>query len=453
MNSEHASLDLNGASPEAEPPAKPLGSRAALKYALVGLVSLAVGVAGTVLVLRSRQAAPVGSPVPAAASGGHEGMPGMEAPAGGEQAPPSDTAVYISPARQQLIGVRTAVVALQPLDTTIRTVGTLAFDETRVTQVHTKVAGWVDKVWVDFVGKPVRRGQWLFSVYSPELVATQNEYLLALKARDQLGKSPISATRASAESLLSAARARLELWDIPEHQIRELEETGRAQKTLMLHAPFNGVVLEKNAVPGQYITPEMTAFKVVDLTRIWALGALFEYELPLIKVGQEAEIEFPYGQSKRSLKGKITFIYPDIDPQTRRVKIRAEFANPGLQLKPETYVTVLIRTGGGRRLAIPKEAVIDTGSKRYALVARPHGYFEPREVQVGEPGDELYPVLGGLEEGDRIVTSAQFLIDSETNLQAAMQSMIGMPGMDMPGMDMKGSDAHSQHEQPTERQP
>ncbi len=264
-------------------------------------------------------------------------------------------------------------------------------------------------------------------------MATQNEYLLALKARDQLGKSPISATRASAESLLAAARARLELWDVPEHQIRELEETGRAQKTLMLHAPFNGVVLERNAVPGQYITPEMTAFKVADLSRIWALGALFEYELPLIKVGQEAEIEFPYGQSKRSLKGKITFIYPDIDPQTRRVKIRAEFDNPGLELKPETYVTILIGTGGGRRLAIPKEAVIDTGSKRYALLAHPNGYFEPREIQVGEPGDELYPVLSGLEEGDRIVTSAQFLIDSETNLQAAMQSMIGMPGMDMKG--------------------
>ena len=452
MNSEHASLDLNRTSPESEPPAKPPGSRAALKYALVGLVSLAVGVAGTVLILRSRQPAPVGSPVPAAAAGGHEGMPGMEAPAGGE-APPSDTAVYISPARQQLIGVRTAVVALQPLDTTIRTVGTLAFDETRVTQVNTKVAGWVDKVWVDFVGKPVRRGQWLFSVYSPELVATQNEYLLALKARDQLGKSQIPATRASAESLLAAARARLELWDIPEHQLRELEETRRAQKTLMLHAPFNGVVLEKNVVPGQYITPEMAAFKVADLSRIWALGAVFEYELPLIKVGQEAEIAFPYGQSKRSLKGKITFIYPDIDPQTRRVKVRAEFANPGLELKPETYVTILIGTGGGRRLAIPKEAVIDTGSKRYALLAHPNGYFEPREIQVGEPGDELYPVLSGLEAGDRIVTSAQFLIDSETNLQAAMQSMIGMPGMDMPGMDMKGSGAHSQHDQPTERQP
>jgi RND family efflux transporter MFP subunit len=452
MNSEHTSREPNVASPEAEPPARPPRSRAALKYALVGLASVAVGVAGTVLVMRSRPtpkaAAPAASPAPAAGAGGHEGMPGMAAPAGGEQAPPSGAAVYISPARQQLIGVRTAAVEPQVLDTTIRTVGTLAFDETRVTQVHTKVAGWVDKVWVDYVGKALRRDEWLFSVYSPELVSTQNEYLLALKARDQLGKSPIAATRASAESVLCAARARLELWDVPEHQIRELEETGRVQKTLMLHAPFSGVVLERNVFPGQYITPEMIAFKVADLSRIWALGAVFEYELPLIKLGQQAEIEFPYGQSKRTLKGKITFIHPEIDIQTRRVKIRAEFANPGLQFKPETYVTILISTGGGRRLAIPKEAVIDTGSKRYALLAHPNGYFEPREIQVGEPGDQFYPVLGGLEEGDRIVTSAQFLIDSETNLQAGMQSMIGMPGM-----DVKGSDAHSQHKQAQEQRP
>ena len=462
MNSEQPSVELDATNPPAEPPTKPARSRTGLTYALVGLLSLAVGVAGTVLVLRSRLTP--GSPAPdeaAVEAGGHEGMPGMADSAGADEPPPSSAAVYISPARQQLIGVRTAIVEPRVLDTTIRTVGTLAFDETRVTQVHTKIAGWVEKVWVDYVGKTVRRGEPLFSVYSPELVSTQNEYILALKARDQLGKSQIPATRASAESLMSAARDRLELWDIPEHQIRELEQTGRAQKTLMLHAPFNGVVLERNAFPGQYITPDMAAFKVADLSRIWALGAVFEYELPLIKVGQPAEIEFPYGQSKRTLKGKITFIHPEIDTQTRRVKVRAEFANPGLQFKPETYVTVVIATGGGRRLAIPKEAVIDTGAKRYALLAHANGYFEPREIQVGEPADDFYPLLGGVKEGDRIVTSAQFLIDSETNLQAAMQSMIGMPGMDMkPAPGGKGTPAppapagdHTQHDQPKERQP
>jgi RND family efflux transporter MFP subunit len=302
-----------------------------------------------------------------------------------------------------------------------------------VAQIHTKISGWVDKVYVDYIGKRVRRNEPLLTVYSPELVSTQTEYLLALRNKAQFDKSPIATTRASADSLLAAARDRLELWDIPEEHIKELEESGQVRRTLMLHSPFGGIVLERNAFPGQYITPEITTFKVADLSTIWAFGAVFEYELPLIKLGQEAEIEFPYGQAKRVLKGRITFIAPEIDPQTRRVRIRAEFPNPGQTLKPETYVTVVIRTGGGRRLAIPKEAVIDTGEKRYAIVAHPNGYFAPQEIQVGPPSDDFYPLLGGLQEGETVVSSSQFLIDSETNLQAAMRSMIGMPGMDMSG--------------------
>jgi multidrug efflux pump subunit AcrA (membrane-fusion protein) len=325
-------------------------------------------------------------------------------PEGGHPTEAGGQTVYISPARQQLIGVRTAVVEARELGTTVRTVGTLAYDETRVAQIHTKISGWVEKVYVDYVGKEVRRDEPLLTVYSPELVSTQTEYLLALRNETELAKSPVAATRTAVVSLRAAARDRLKLWDIP-----------------------------------QYITPEMTTFKVADLSTIWALGAVFEYELPLIKVGQAADIDFPYGQAKRLLKGRITFISPEIDPQTRRVRIRAEFPNPGQTLKPETYVTVVIRTEGGRRLAIPKEAVIDNGEKRYAIVAHPNGYFAPKEIQVGPPSDEFYPLLGGLVEGDTVVSSAQFLIDSETNLQAAMQSMMGMHGMDMKGGgDMKG---------------
>src|SRR5262249_45387451 len=180
-----------------------------------------------------------------------------------------------------------------------------------------------------------------------------------LKNKAQLEASPIAATRDAAESLLTAARDRLRLWDVPEEQIATLERSSQVVRTLMLHSPFNGIVVERNTFPGQYITPEMTTFKIADLSTIWAFGALFEYELPLIKLGQSAEIEFPYGQSRGALRGKITFIAPEIDPQTRRVRIRAEFPNPDQALKPETYVTVVIRTGGGSRLAIPKEAVID----------------------------------------------------------------------------------------------
>ncbi len=397
---------------------------------LVAVVSLVVGAGGALLVLRgfpAKAPAPPPSAPPEAST--MAGMPSNPTPApGGVPGPPAN-AIQISPERQQLIGVRTATIGEQTLDTTIRTVGTISYDETRLAQIHTKISGWVDHVYIDYVGKAVKRGEPLFTIYSPELVSTQNEYLLAVKARSQLESSPVPATRAAAESLLAAARRRLELWDIPEEHIAEIERSGKPSRTLMLHSPFDGIVLERNVFPGQYVTPEMTTLKIVDLSRIWVLGAVFEYELPLLKLGQDAEIEFPYGQEKRALKGTITFISPEIDPQTRRVKIRAEFPNPDMQLKPETYVTVVIRTGGGRLLAIPKEAVIDTGAKRYALVALANGYFEPREIQVGEPTDLFYPIFGGLKGGDRIVTSAQFLIDSETNLQEALQAMGGMAGM------------------------
>jgi membrane fusion protein, copper/silver efflux system len=333
--------------------------------------------------------------------------------------------VYISPARQQLIGVRTAPVSHRPLNRTIRTVGTLAYDETRIVQIHTKVAGWVEQLHVDFVGKTVERGQPLFAVYSPELVATQNEYLLALRARDQLASSNIAETRSGAASLVDAARDRLSLWDVSDRQIDRLEQTGQAQKSVTLYSPFRGIVLERNVYAGQYITPELATLKIADLSTIWAIGSIFEYEVGLVRVGQEAEIEFPYGGSVRSLKGKVTFIYPDIDPMTRRARVRVEFRNPGMELKPESYVTMVIRSDEGHQLAIPREAVIDTGLKRYAILAHPDGYFEPRELQVGPPLDDVYPVVEGVEEGMLVVTSAQFLIDSETNLYAAMQSMIG----------------------------
>ncbi|HEX9723706.1 MAG TPA: efflux RND transporter periplasmic adaptor subunit [Vicinamibacteria bacterium] len=409
-----------------------------LSYLVVAVVSLALGVAGTFFLLRSRVSPPPHEMGPSV----HEGV----------SAPPTDSAdhegehpqeaagkvVYVSPARQQLIGVRTAAIERRPLESSIRTVGTLAYDETRVTQIHTKIAGWVERVHVDYVGKLVRRDDPLLDVYSPELVSTQTEYLLALKARSELGASPVEATRSAAEALFAAARDRLRLWDIPEVEIATLERTREVRKTLTLHAPFDGIVLERNVFGGQYIAPEMPTFKIADLSRIWAFGAVFEYELPLVRLGQPVEIEFSYGAASRKLQGAITYVYPEIDPQTRRVKIRAEFENPGLELKPDTYVTFVIRVRGGERLVIPKEAVIDTGVTRYAILAHPNGYFEPREIEVGPPDDESYPLLAGLEEGDRVVTSAQFLIDSETNLQAAMQSMIGMPGMDMPASEEGG---------------
>jgi Cu(I)/Ag(I) efflux system membrane fusion protein/cobalt-zinc-cadmium efflux system membrane fusion protein len=408
-----------------------------MRYAVVAALSLAVGIGGTLLTLRSRAGSPAkpegGRAEPGAT---HQGASGV-ATAG--SAGHSQNAVYISPARQQLIGVRTAPVTRRELGTTIRTVGTLAYDETRVTHVHTKIMGWVEKLFVDYVGKAVRRGEPLLSVYSPQLVSTENEYLLALKGSRQPVDARFPEPRAAIESLLASSRERLKLWDVSEAQIDELERTGRVQKTFTLYAPFDGVVLERNVFAGQYVTPEMSMLKIGDLSTVWAIGAVFEYESSRIKVGQEVEIEFPYGQAPRPLRGKITFIYPEVDPQTRRVKIRAEFRNPGLEFKPESYVTLVVSSEPRSELAVPKEAVIDTGVKRYAIVALPDGYFEPREVEAGQPVGDLYPVLGGLREGDTVVTSALFLIDSETNLQAAMKAMsMSMPGMNMGGGDMEG---------------
>jgi Cu(I)/Ag(I) efflux system membrane fusion protein len=404
------------------------------RFVAVAAVSLVVGAGGAWLVLRysaagTREAVRPAESTVTTGQQADSAMPGMDVGSGATGA--KKEGVYISPARQQLIGVRTATVARQFLNTTIRTVGTLAYDETRVTQIHTKITGWIEQVYIDFVGKAVRSGQPLFTIYSPDLVATQNEYLLALKAQKQLGESRFPETRAGADALVSAARDRLRLWDITEAQVEELARTGQPSKTLTLYSPFDGVVLERNAFAGQYITPEMNTFKIADLSTIWVLGQIFEYETRLAKLGQAAEIQFPYGQSTRSLKGKITFIYPEVDPQTRRVKVRIEFPNPGLEFKPESYVTVLIRVGAGKHLALAKEAVIDNGAKRYAIVALPNGYFEPREIEVGQPVDDFFPLIKGLAEGDRVVTSAQFLIDSETNLQSALGSMsLTMPGMD-----------------------
>jgi RND family efflux transporter MFP subunit len=439
----------------------PPGRRSLTFVAAVAALSLAVGVGGTWLALQAglvtvpSQAAPgAAQPEPTTGVEPDKGMAGMDTSEDANAAADSG-AVYISPARQQLIGVRTAELQSRVLDATIRTVGTLAYDETRVTEVHPKISGWVERVFVDFVGKPVRRGEPLLTIYSPDLVATQNEYLLALKAQRQLGDSAFAETRSGAESLLAATRDRLRLWDITDAQIAELERTGQARRTLTLYSPFDGIVLERNTFAGQYITPETSTAKIADLSTIWAIAQIFEYEARTVQPGARAEIEFPYGQATRRLTGRVTFVDPDINPETRRARVRIEFRNPGLELKPESYVTVVLRRTAGERLALPKEALLDNGAKQYAILARPDGYFEPREIEVGEPVDQFYPVVKGLSAGDRVVTSAQFLIDSETNLQAALGAMANMPGMSTGGTTPAPSPAparpapnHQQHDQP-----
>jgi RND family efflux transporter MFP subunit len=421
-------------------------------FVVVALVAGGAGVlAGTRL-----HGSPV-APSAAPAAGGMANMPGMAGMAGmagmedGPPAPPGagSQAVYISPARQQLIGVRSAPVARQRIEGTVRTVGMLAYDETRTAQIHTRVSGWVEQLYVDYVGKPVRRGQPLFAVYSPDLATAQADYLVALHARQKLAENANADLRAGADALLAASRDRMRRWNVTDAQIDELEHTGQPSRTVAIASPFDGVVLEKDAFAGQYVTPEMTSFKLADLTAIWAVGQVFEYEAARLHAGDAVEVELPYGQAAKR-DAKIDFIYPAVDPQTRRVRFRVTLDNRDRKLKPDTYVNVIWHGESTDRLVIPREAVIDTGARKYTLLALANGYFEPRDVQVGPAVGEFYPVISGVAEGDRVVTSAQFLVDSETNLMAAMQSMsMSMPGMDMgkPGAKTGGS-AAPMHDMP-----
>jgi Cu(I)/Ag(I) efflux system membrane fusion protein len=427
-------------------------------------IALVAAVAGVLAGSRLR-----GSPTtpPAApAAGGMASMPGMPGMEEGPPAPPGagSQAVYISPARQQLVGVRSQVVGRQRVEGTVRTVGMLAYDETRTAQIHTRVSGWVEQLYVDYVGKPVRRGQPLFAVYSPDLATAQADYLVALHARQKLADNANADLRAGADALLQASRDRMRRWNVTDAQIAELERTHQPSRTVAIESPFDGVVLEKDAFAGQYVTPEMTSFKLADLTSIWAIGQVFEYEAARLHMGDTVEVEFPYAQAAKRA-AKIDFIYPEVDPQTRRVRFRATLDNRDRKLKPDTYVNLIWHRESTDRLVIPKEAVIDTGPRKYVLLALADGYFEPRDIQVGPAVGDFYPVISGVAEGDRVVTSAQFLIDSETNLMAAMQGMsMSMPGMDMgtpsppratgsagssmPGMDMSqpSGGMHHTHE-------
>jgi RND family efflux transporter MFP subunit len=399
---------------------------------VAALVIAALIAAGVVLARRVRpQAEPQNAPTMA-------GMPGMTegsmppAPAGA-----SSSAVFISPAKQQLIGVRTGVVERQRAEGTTRTVGVLAYDETRTTHVHVKVAGWVEKLFVDFTGKPVRRGQPLFSVYSPDLVTAQSDYLVALRARKELSGSSMSSAVAASDALVNAARDRLRRWDVTDAEIAQLEADGKPTKTVTLYSPFDGVVLERTTYAGQYVTPEMDTFKLGDLSTIWVLGQAFELDAPRVRVGAPIDVELTNMPGAKASSATVDFVFPGIDPQTRRIRFRANLLNPGQRLKPDTYVTVVLHGEPVDRLMVPREAVIDTGVRTYVLVALPNGYFDPRDVKVGPAVGESYPVVEGLAEGERVVTSAQFLVDSETNLMAAMQNMsMTMPGMDMGGMNM-----------------
>jgi len=327
--------------------------------------------------------------------------------------------VQISPERQQLIGVRIGTVEKRPLQKVIRTNGRVEFDEKRLATISPKIGGWIEELYVDFTGAPVKKGAPLLTLYSPELVSTQEEYLAALRARQELAASPYPEVAASGNALVESARRRLRLWDISEEQIRELELTGQARKSLTLYSPYGGIVLEKMAFKGMRVEPGMALYKLADLSVVWLIADIYEYELPLIRLGQQASINLSYLPGE-AFTGKAVFIYPYLDAQTRTARVRFEFANPRGTLKPEMYAGVEITIRLGDKVAVPEGAIIDTGIRKVAIVDKGSGYFEPRDVKLGTKAGDYYEVLDGLKVGERVVTSANFLIDSESKLKEAV---------------------------------
>jgi len=333
--------------------------------------------------------------------------------------------IQITPERQQLIGVKIGIVEMRPLTKVIRTVGRIDYDEKRIATVSVKVGGWIEDLYVDFTGRYVRKGEPLLTIYSPELVSTQEEYLMAREAKKSLAKSSFPEVASSGDSLVEAARRRLKLWDVTDEEIRKLEERGQSKRTMTFYAPFSGYVIEKSVYKGMNVMPGAALYKLADLSVVWLYADIYEYELPYIRVGQQATIQFS-SLPGETFTGKAIYIYPSLDPTTRTAKVRFAFPNSHGKLKPEMFANVEITVPLGQKLAIPEGAVIDTGLRQVAIVDKGSGYFEPREIKVGAKAENYYEVITGLKAGERVVTSANFLIDSESNLKEALGGMAGM---------------------------
>ena len=360
---------------------------------------------------------------------GMKGMPGMEAKAPGGVPAPSG-AVAVPAVTRQLIGVRSAPAVSAALEEEIRTVGTVDYDERGLTQVNLRVSGWVQEVFVNSVGRPVRKGEPLFALYSPDLLATQDEYLVALRTRAQLAASPLAEAKDGAAALVASARERLRLWDLTNEQIAALERRGKAEPVLTIYAPASGIVLTREAVPGKYVEPGTTLYEVADLSTVWVHADVYESEISMVKLNQPATVTIE-AYPGETFRAKVAYIYPSLNIEARTVRVRVELANPGLKLKPGMYGTVTLRTDAERRLVVPKEAVLDTGLRQLVFLDRGQGIYEPTPVKLGRKSQDRVEVLEGIKEGDRVVTSANFLLDADSKLASAgsMQAMMGQIGM------------------------
>jgi Cu(I)/Ag(I) efflux system membrane fusion protein/cobalt-zinc-cadmium efflux system membrane fusion protein len=347
----------------------------------------------------------------------------------GEETPGT---IKVSPATIQSMGVRTAKVEVRPLSRITLAVGLVNYNERNLATITTKVNGWVDRLYVNATGDPVHKGQTLLSIYSPDLVSTQEEYLLALRNLKTMKTSPVKELAEGARRLAEASRRRLEYFDIGAGQINTLERTGQVMKNLTLISPANGIVTKRMITQGMYVQAGMPLLEVADLSTIWVDADIYQYELPWIKVGQPVTMTLDYLPGE-IFQGKIDYLYPYLKEATRTAKVRLRFHNPQLKLKPEMFAQVKIESPVVHNaVVVPADAVLDTGLKQHVFIALGQGRFEPREVKLGVLGnDGLREVLEGLKGGEDVVTSAQFMLDSESRFREAVQLM--MPGMDMGG--------------------
>ncbi|BDG03209.1 efflux RND transporter periplasmic adaptor subunit [Anaeromyxobacter oryzae] len=342
------------------------------------------------------------------------------APASGPT-PEGLSTVTIEPARQQLIGLRTTKVSEGDVGGAWRTAGRVAIDETRVHHVNVKVGGFIEHDHATFIGKMVQKGQPLFAMYSPDLVAAQQELLVALRTRGELAGAGAAQ---DGDSLVAAARRKLELWDVPAQEIARVERTGEATKNLMFYSPATGVVTKRDVVPGMRVEAGSMPYEIVDLSRVWVLADVYETELQHVSVGLRATLTLRAYPGKK-FQGRVAFIDPILDPKTRTAKVRLEFPNASGELKPEMFGEVLIEGPRRRGLVVPADAAIDSGTMQVVFVAMGGGTFQPREVKLGEGDGRHVEVLEGLHAGEEIVTGANFLVDSESRLRASLAAMAG----------------------------
>ena len=343
--------------------------------------------------------------------------------------------VEIPPDKQQMIGVKTSEVKIRPLKKTLRTIGRIEFDERKLTTVNVKVEGWVEKLYADYTGKYVKKGEPLAEIYSPELMSTQLEYVNLLdwkkdKAHrfqrniefewgDRYGTTGKMITF-DIEAMIQVAKQKLALWEIPEAEIKALEEGKEPLKTMTVRAPSSGYVFQKPAFKGTRVAPGDKIFDVVDLSSVWVIADIYEYEIPFVKIGQKARITLSYFPGKEFVS-KVDFIYPSLSGQTRTAKARFVLPNPGLLLKPQMFANVEMELDLGERLAIPATAVLDTGTRQVVYVDVGDGFFAPRQVRLGDRADDMVEITSGLKAGEKVASSAVFLIDSEAKLKGLSQ--------------------------------